>query len=357
MRSAHAHIIALASFLLLATAVSVEGAEVPTVTMVIDNYDYMISLFPDDYPNRRQALKACASIATEAGALKAFWDENGPEILSSLSYYAGIDWVESDFDIYIVKYFPDYACQRPMTIPLEGKKNGSQIISVPQGLSHYITLFQQLSKRLLEQVMLPGAPRSSLAAYPMMQKTARRFDNLANLLALRTLEDFWNIDSVLAVFRSEHWRQREIGQDVLFGYLWDRWRLSGDSTLAFWLTSESNTSALVELTRMPVRAQSSLGRGTSGLQSPSGGRLGISVARDPSGFFRVLNVDTLKLGYISGLRKNDVIRSIEGAVPGNMKELFSLLLAYLEQGAEVKILRDGRPEAVIIYSWDSVTEP
>ncbi|MEZ5360710.1 MAG: hypothetical protein R3F48_17990 [Candidatus Zixiibacteriota bacterium] len=332
-----------------------QSTDLPDVDMVIDNYDYMISLFPDDYPNRREAVRACSTITTEAEELKAFWEEQGDIVLYYLSYYAGINWVEPDFKIHIVKYYPDYANEDPMTIPLAGKKNGNQIIAVPGGLSHYITLFQQLSKRLLEQTQYPGATQYFISGHPLMRKSPRRFDNLANLLALRTLSDFTNVDSVMTVFKSAHWKKREPGQEVLFDYFWDNWNLSADSTLAAYIASEPYGSRLVALTRPPVqRPQQAVNWGDHQLQAPPAGRLGFSVAKDRSGFYKVVDVDTFKLAFASGLRSDDLIRNVDGTGPRNIKQLYESILEKLDQGAHINIVRNGEPDAVIIYPWSDL---
>jgi len=351
---------ALVLFLIpaLAPAQSQTGA-IPRVNMVIDNYDYMISLFPDNYASRRETIKACSTIAPEAESLKVFWDELGEYVLSYMSHYAGIDWVEPQFDIYIVKYYPDYACCRPMTIPLAGKKNGDRIIAVGHGLSQYITLFQQLAKRLLEQAFMPGGSPYYIANHPLMRKTPRRFDVMADLLALQTLADFKNIDSVMAVFKSAEWRRREPGQPILLDYFWGKWVLSGDSTLASLIAAEPYGSKLVALTRPPVvRTTANVHWGNHQLQPPTGGKLGLSVARDRSGFFRVVRIDTLRLAYLSGLRKDDLIRNINGVAPRTIKELFTLMLDNLKEGAHVNIVRNDEPSAVIVYPWEDFdTEP
>jgi len=328
--------------------------ELPHVTMVGDNFDYMISLFPDAYPERRQAIKACSTIVPAAESLQVFWHEQGDAVLYYLSFNAGIDWIEPEFTINLVKYYPDYACHRPMTIPLAGKKNGDRIVALQQGLSHYITLFQQLSKRLLEQVQYPGSTPLYINNHPLLQKTPRRFDNMANLLALKTMGEFFNIDSVLAVFKSAQWREREVGQEVLFDNFWDTWNFSPDTTLASLIAAEPYGSRLVALTRRPATPRPSTSRnwGNHQLQAPPGGKIGLSVAKDRSGFFRVVDVDSLKLGYLSGLRKDDLIRNIEGKSPRNIKQLFTYILEYLETGAHVSIVRDGEPDAVIIYPWE-----
>jgi hypothetical protein len=326
--------------------------DLPYVKMVIDNYDYMISLFPDDYPNRRVAIRACSTIAADAESLQVFWVEQGDLILNYLSYYAGIKWVEPEFNIYIVKYYPDFANHHPLTIPLTGKKNGDRIIALPQGLSHKIVLFQQLAKRLLDQAFLPGGTPYYISGHPLMEKTERRFNNMANLLALRTLEDFFDPDSIRSVFRSAHWKNREPGQEILYDYLYDEWIISADTTLAFWIASEPYGSKLVSLTRPPVtRKPRHSGWGNHQLQPPPGGKLGLSVAKDRSGFYKVVDIDTLKLAYISGLRNDDLIRNIEGTAPRNIKQLFLLILEHLDKGAHVKIVRNDEPNAVIIYPW------
>jgi len=331
---------------------------IPRVRMVIDDYDYMISLFPDDYPSRAKAVEACSTIAAPAESLKTFWDQMGGEILGRMSEYAGISWVEPEFDIYIVKYYPDYACHRPMTIPLEGRKNGHRIVAIPGGLTPYITLFQQLAKRLLEQASMPGGSPYYISGHPLMEKTTRRFDNLANLLALQTLGEYWNIDSVLAVFRSDHWRRREPGQGILFDHLWGRWTLSAENTLATLIASEPYGSALVSMTRPPTVPKAKAPWSAGRMGPPTGGKLGISVTRDRSGYYRVVKIDTLKLAYLSGLRTGDLIRTVEGTAPKNVKDLVTLLLDHLDQGVQVNIMRDGLPEAVIIYPWeDIIIEP
>ena len=71
----------------------------------------------------------------------------------------------------------------------------------------------------------------------------------------------------------------------------------------------------------------------------------------------MVDIDTLKLGYISGLREDDLIRNIEGTAPRNIKQLFSLMLEYLDQGAHVNIIRNDEPDAVIIYPWQEIFSP
>lgn len=351
-------ILMLASFWTLPTSAFSQATDLPDVNMVIDNYDYMISLFPDDYSSRRQAIRACSTITADAEELKAFWDEQGDIVLYYLSYYAGINWMEPDFDIQIVKYYPDFASYNPMTIPLAGKKNGNQITPVPGGLSNYITLFQQLSKRLLAQTAYPGATPYFIFGHPLMRKSPRRFDNLANLLALRTLSDFTNVDSVMAVFKSAHWKKREPGQEVLFDYFWDSWNLSADSTLAAHIASEPYGSRLVALTRPPVtRPRQASSWGDHQLQAPPAGRLGFSVAKDRSGFYKVVEVDSFKLAFASGLRTDDLIRNVDGSAPRNIKQLYASILENLDQGAHVNIVRNDEPDAVIIYPWADIPSP
>ncbi|MEE9442642.1 MAG: hypothetical protein V3V99_08230 [candidate division Zixibacteria bacterium] len=337
-------------------SVLAQTTDLPDVEMVIDNFDYMISLFPDDYDSRRHAVRACSTITPVAESLKVFWEEQGDIVLYYLSYYAGINWVEPEFKIYLVKYYPDYANHNPMTIPLAGKKDGDRIIALPRGLSHYLTLFRQLAKRLLDQASLPGSGNYYIAGHPLLRKTPRRFDNMANLLALRTLSDFTNVDTLMAVFKSAHWKKREPGQEVFFNYFWDNWHLSEDSTLASYIANEPYGSRLVALTRPPVTRPRESGWGDHQLQAPPGGQLGFSVARDRSGFFRVVEIDSFKLAFVSGLRTDDLIRNIDGTAPRNIKALFTLILNKLPDGAHVNIVRNDEPESVIIHLWSDLPD-
>jgi hypothetical protein len=68
----------------------------------------------------------------------------------------------------------------------------------------------------------------------------------------------------------------------------------------------------------------------------------------------VVDIDTLKLGYISGLRQDDLIRNIEGTVPRNIRQLFTLMLEHIDEGAHVNIIRNDEPDAVIVYPWQNI---
>ena len=332
------------------TAAHAQSGTTPHADMVIDNYDYMISLFPDDFPDYKKAVAACSTIVPEAKALKIFWDQQGTAVLEAMSKYAGIQWTDSEFSIYIVKYYPDYAAFDPLTIPLEGKKDGARIEALPQGLSHYVTLFQQLAKRLLNETRLPGATTYNIANHPLMDRTSRRFDNLANLLALRTLSDFADIKAALEVFKSAQWKEREPGEDIFFDNFWGKWNLSADTTLASRIAAEPGNSRLVILTRPPEYRP----KGSSIItQGPlTGSRIGIKLSKDRSGYFRILDIDTSKAAYVSGLRKGDLIRSVGGISARTAKELFSQMLDNLQAGVEIRIIRGGEPDVVILYPRD-----
>lgn len=322
----------------------------PRVRMVIDDYDYMISLFPDDYPVRDSALAACASIAGQAETLKVFWDRQGPAVLSRLSIYAGIEWLEPQFDIYIVKYFPDYACPNPLTIPLTGKKNGDRITAVPQGLSHLLALFQQLSRRLLNQAFIPGTGSGYLANHPLMQKTPRRFDALADLLALTTLADFADLDSVMTVYKSDEWKRRAPGRDVVINHFWRRWPLSVDSTLAGRISAEPDRSDLVALTRPPDQMRPRrVGLSRIIGHPPAESRLGFSVTEDRPGLYRITEIDTLKAAYAAGLRRGDLIRTVDGQTARDIKGMYTLILDRLNEGVHISYMRGDRSAAAVLY--------
>jgi hypothetical protein len=202
---------------------------------------------------------------------------------------------------------------------------------------------------------MPGGSPYYIAGHPLMQKTPRRFNVMADLLALQTLADFKAIDSALAVFTSAHWKQREPGQEIFLDHFWGKWKLSGDSTLAHLIASEPYGSELVSLTRPPVVRKSRPSYwGNHQLRPPPGGRLGLSVIRGQSGFFRVFDIDTLKLAYISGMREGDLIRNIEGKAPSNIKQFFTLILDNLDEGVHVNIVRNDEPGDVIIYPWEEI---
>jgi len=167
---------------------------------------------------------------------------------------------------------------------------------------------------------------------------------------LRTLADFADIKAALDVFKSAQWKEREPGEDVFFEYFWGKWNLSADTTLAARLAAEPGNSRLVALTRPPEYRP----KGSSVItQGPlTGSRIGIKLSKDRTGFFRIIDIDTTKAAYVSGLRKGDLIRSVGGVSVKTAKELFSQMLDHMQGGVEVRIIRGSEPDAVILYPRD-----
>ncbi|RKX23652.1 MAG: hypothetical protein DRP45_10005, partial [Candidatus Zixiibacteriota bacterium] len=288
--------------------------------------------------------------------LVAFWKASGDSILTLLSELSGIPWIEADFDIYVVRYYPSVGGADPLTIPLGGMRRGVLNEAAPAGNRLQLNLLYQLSHRILAQAERSEDPfERSLADHPLMQPSPFRRDNLAMLLALVVSQEMIGLDSTYDAYQSAFWQQRTPGREIFEQYLLSEWILSPEQTLANWVINEPYSSRLVTLTRAPRKARPETGvekrQYVEGL--PIKGRLGFSVRYEGSSKLIVDQIDAARLAYACGLREGDAIQRVDGRWPRNQKELVESILAGLdEEGATLTIGRDGQTESVVIQSID-----
>jgi len=317
--------------------------------------DHAVSLQQNVLPKlyrERSASRDMAWVSENDSALISFWQQQGDTVLHILREFSGIEWRESEFDIYLVRYFPTAGSSDPLVMPVGGFGDGTLFEAAPEGNRLILSLIFQLAKRMLAQAHQPEDGFSlSISRHPLMRPGPFREDNLAMLLAFNTCQNIIGLDSTLDAYESAFWKNRFTGREIFEKYFRDEWILAPDQTLADWVVQEPANSQRVYVTRPPRRPTPNAG--TSQAVSVEGlpvkGQLGFSVRVGSGNQLVVDNVDVYRLAYACGLRTDDVIRRVDGRYPRNHKALMEFILAGLDAGgATVEVVREGRNEEVII---------
>ncbi|MBD3401881.1 hypothetical protein GF420_03220, partial [candidate division GN15 bacterium] len=108
------------------------------------------SLYPEYY-RTHSARSDLRWVQRNDSALTAFWEENRTLILQFLSQNSGIPWVESEFDIYLIRYYHTAGEGNPVILPLGGIRTGDLIEAPPSGARLQFGLIFQMAKRMLAQ--------------------------------------------------------------------------------------------------------------------------------------------------------------------------------------------------------------
>ncbi len=339
------------SLFCLAIAPEVIGqtSSLPHVTVNGSAVSFQATLYPDYYLNNSPNADM-RWVANNDSLIRSFWESQGDSVLAKLSLLGGISWVESNFEIYLLRYYPSAGESNPLIIPLGGQLRSVAIEAPPNRAGMLFTLIYQLSQRLIAQAHLNGSNvPQPVANHPLLQAGPFRRDNLAMLLTLAVAPVFIGPESTLAVYKSPSWRAHTPGRQVFEEQIQGKWLVTAQKPLAQWLNDEPYDSPLVEMTR-PVRAgeDNSEVVVTSMTGLPPKGLLGFTVTTS-NGKFEVDKIDPNRAAFASGLRSGDVISQVDAKRVANVKELFERILAGLEGGAStLTLFRGGKLTTVII---------
>lgn len=324
---------------------------IPKVSINDRSVSLQAGLYPKYYETR-SAARDMRWVAQNDSLLVAFWSEKGDTILHILTELSGIEWYETEFDIYLVRYFPTIGSADPLIIPIGGLKTGPLIEAATSGNRLTLNLIFQLSKRMLAQTVQPeDSIYLRIAEHPLMQPGPYRCDNLAMLLAIATCQNIIGLDSTYDAYHSAFWVEHTAGRQVFEQYFLNKWILTPDHTLADRIAEEPYGSRLVSITRPPRMPKRPVGSKNivfiEGL--PLKGQLGFSVRIDEANYPTVDTIDVYRLAYACGLRVGDRIRSVDGYRVKTHRQLVERILDNLEDGGAVlQVLRDDQIETVLI---------
>ena len=328
--------------------------EIPHVTLNDQTTDLQKSLLPNMY-TERSASGDIQWVQENDSELVAFWENQGDTILHILTELSGIEWVETEFDIYLVRYFSSIGSGSPLVLPLGGTDNGKYLVATPDIEKQKLLLIYLLSKRMLMQADRPGnALRLSIRNHPLMQPTPYRFDNLAMSLALATSYSVLGVDTTYNVTSSSFWKKSFPGREIFEKYFEKDWVLTPDQTLADYISNESSRSKLVIATRTPSLKNNGYQEIKTFVEDlPLKGRFGFAVKLNDAAHTEVSEIDEYRLAYACGLRKGDVIRRVDGKLVRNHKQIIEYLLEKFQDGGSVmQINRMGETMEIIIQPLD-----
>ncbi len=317
------------------------------------------SLYPQMY--RQQAVRGDMRwLAQNDSSLVTFWEAQGDTVLHIMRELSGIEWYESEFDVYLVRYFPTLGSSDPMILPIGGMGDGTVFEVAPDGSRLILNLMFQLSRRMLAQAVQPeDSVILGIAYHPLMQPGPYRQDNLAMLLAMATCQNIIGYDSTYDAYQSAFWKYHSLGRDIFEKYFLDQWILSPDRPLADWIAAEPYGSQLVKLTRPPKPVRRGPGpkqrQFVEGL--PLEGELGFSVKLDESSRLMVSQIDTYRLAYANGLREGDRIFRVDGRRVKTQKAMVEHILNGLDNGGAIlEIIREGNTETLLLQPIKTLDE-
>lgn len=328
---------------------------IPKIRLNDQAVTFQASLYPDYYKTH-SAQADMRWLRANDSALTYFWDQKGDSILLLLSEFSGLDWVEDDVDMYLLRHYPAVGGADPLVIPLGSLRRGILSEAAPTAARMHLNMIYQLAHRMLTQAERSNDPfYRSMANHPLMQAGPYRRDNLAMLLALVTSQAIMGLDSTYDAYQSAFWKQRTPGREIFESYLLSEWILNRERPLAAWVVEEPLNSRLVLLTRPPKRRRQRTALASreyiEGL--PIKGRLGFSVRTNNSGRMVVDKIDVDRLAFACGLREGDVIRRIEDRPVRTLKALIEKIMAGLDEGgATMTIIRDDMTTTVLIQPLD-----
>jgi len=316
---------------------------------------FQASLYPDFY-RTHSVQRDMRWVREQNTALMDFWDTKGDSVLWLLTQYSGLDWVEDEFDLFVLRYYPSFGGADPLVIPIGAMRQGALAVAAPEGSVLQFGVIFQLAHRMLAQAEKADDPfYRALAGHPLMQPTPYRRDNLAMLLALVTAQKVIGLDSTFEAYQSAFWKEHTPGRQVFEQYLLSDWILTPERPLAQWVVDEPPVSRLVDVTRPPRRATSDqagpVRRYIEGL--PMKGQLGFSVAIGDNNRLTVDKIDSTRLAFACGLREADLIRSVDGKRLRTHKQMIEYILEGLDRGgATLSILRNNEDWTVLIRPLD-----
>ena len=327
---------------------------IPKVSIENNTASLQQSIYPQLYKNR-SVNEDIQWVKENDSLLSDYWNVHGDTILHILTEFSGIEWIEPQFDIYAVRYFPTTGSAQPLIIPLGGINDNVKIEAVPDFDKQRLLLIYQLSKRMLKQAYEPQTTNLyTITNHPLMQETPYRFDNLAMLLALNTAYTVLGVDTTADVYNSRFWKNKFPGRKIFEEYFENSWILSPEKPLVEWIAEEPSFSKLVSATRPPRIINQNDNQEKMYVEDlPLKGMFGFTVEHNSAYQLVVTKIDMYRLGYACGLREDDIIKRADGKIVKNQKSLIEALLEKIDEGGAVlEIVRNGEALDIIIQPLD-----
>ncbi len=328
------------------------NSNVPNVSFEHNNLELVRNFYPLYYQNEYRVRRDARYVQKEDSSFIALWDSVGTQVLNTISQISGIEWVERDIAVHLVKYMPTIGMYEPLAMPWEGIKTSDYVEAAPTGMRRFLNLIRLMSGRNLKQINHPECTMYYLHDHPLLEQGAYRFDNMAMAVALETAKYFFNPDTMRIIVESSSWQKSFAGWNVFESYVRYNWSISPEMPLATYLADEAYNSPLVGLTTppriQPVTRETASKREQYKL-SAGRGRLGFSVVKAENGLLEVADVDSAKIAFVSGLMPGDRIKRVNGEVVKTAHDLMGLILDKIDaDGVYMIVLREGQETGLLL---------
>lgn len=324
----------------------------PIVRFTSDNYYLIKAFYPDYNPGQFEIEQDIMMTDSKAGPLVAMWSVLGDSIMTAISDLSGIRWVEPGIKVHLLKYLPVSLLYEPTVLPVEGIKEGTAIIAAPSGLHQLLKLIQVLCGRNLLQTDYSRLMQSEIMKHPLMEPRPFRLDIMVMTLAVACAEKFIPADTLRVIFASDEWRRYNPGWEIYRSNFRQQWKLSAEKPLLAYLAEVPPNSPLIEVTA-PLEEEAGAITPTEEKISAVGvgGRLGLTVTKDPDGLLKVVSIDSTRLAFIGGLRIGDKIQTVNGERVTNARQLTDKIIEGLgATGVFLVIVRSGETKDLLIRS-------
>ncbi len=313
-----------------------------------------------EYQKYRSAERDMKWVQKNNNSILTFWEEKGDTVLNILTELSGIQWQESEFEIYLLRFYSSLGSSEPLIMPIGGIQRERLLEVAPLNENLSFNLIFQLSRRILAQTERSKEPIDiSLAEHPLLNKSRYRSDIMAMLLTIATAQNVLGIEETDNIYQSAFWKDHFPGRTIFETYLLDRWILTPSFNLSDWLFQESYGSKLVSVTRLPRKPRQIETQQDFSLEGlPIKGKFGFSIRKNSSSQLVVDNIDIYRLGYACGLRVGDVIKRVDGSIVRSQRKLIEKIYKNFESGGATVLVSRNKERVEVIFrplmipEWD-----
>lgn len=332
----------------------------PAVNIKTNNFFLQKSFYPDYYKSEYDVRKDIRKVKRADSSMIMLWDSLGTKIMGIIETLSGINWVERDINIHLLRYTPTEFMYDPLLIPVEGIKRQSYIEASASGLHRFFNLIRAMAGRNIMQLNHIQYNNPAIAGHPLLGQSQYRFDIMSLTLAMAAAEFVIPQDSMALIIDSEPFQIHNPGWELYRKHFKHSWKLHPETPLLFYLTRENHNSPLIELTRAPRIRKPKTNTGSDYERIKllaGGGRLGFSVLKTSKGYLEIIDIDTLGLAYANGLMIGDQIKRVNGEYPRTARELMGKILKSVDSdGVYMLLLRDGDEIGLMVMPVEEVSD-
>lgn len=328
---------------------------VPVIRFHVESGELLGLVYPSRYTTGTDALAEDRAWVREASEdLVEWWDRQGSPFLQRVADLSGLDWPYRDIDVYLVRFFPTISIQHPLVLALDTVRSQSGELEVPDDddllvvlLAHQITHYA-----LDDPDFLPDDEIDPIYDHAFLAPGNFSVEAMVNWVTYTALEELWGRERLAEATSTDLWETYNPNHGFVVDELRPRWRLSRLNTLREFLQENPPDSEIFRVREAYVRESRTGATGPEpDVENLSGADYGFDIGASFDGDVFVSYVDGDSPADRSGLRRGDVIATIEGrAVGDDVAEAKRRIESSWENNEEVNlsVLREGEEVFVTI---------